>query len=91
MSNQTDLEKAKIAYLKEIWLSLEKIVAAIESIKKKNDDKPRWDGWRSDPATETQKSYLFKYQVACSDNITKGEASDLIDWIKEGQQRFKTG
>ena len=36
--------------------------------------------WRDEPATEAQKQALKKFGVQFSPNITKGQASDLLDF-----------
>jgi len=37
------------------------------------------DDWREEPASEAQKELLDRHDVSYEEDITKGEASDLID------------
>ena len=42
--------------------------------------------WRDDPATERQKNYLLRNNISFSNNITKGETSDLIGTNKPHEE-----
>lgn len=44
------------------------------------------DRWRNDPATDAQKKALENLGVDFSDDITKGDASDLIDKARAQKQ-----
>jgi len=40
--------------------------------------------WRDNPATDKQKDYLRQRGMAIADNITKGQASDMIESMSKG-------
>jgi len=45
------------------------------------------EAWRTDPATERQKSFANKLDIKFPKNITKGELSDLISKAKDGKPK----
>jgi len=47
------------------------------------------NSWRDEPATYKQRALLTKYGVRFSEAITKGEASDKINTLFQGERRAK--
>jgi len=59
----------------------------VESSSKVVQKPPKEEPWRAEPATGNQLEYLDKYGVAYSDDITKGEASDILNEFMGGGNR----
>jgi len=85
LSEMTVCDLAKAAH--EQWALDQRTKFIQEEREKYGTAKDRGTAsWRDEPATDSQKNYLRKRGIAIADDITKGQASDLIEKLGRGDR-----